>query len=67
MKKNEIKVDLLENLTNFLSDRKQRLVLNGQHSKLTNSEAGVPQGFIFESITYFDIFKWLTWQLNFES
>ena len=57
LKKNGIKVDLPDTLTNFLNDRKQRLVLNGQHSKLANIEAGVPQRFIFESPTFFDIFK----------
>ena len=30
-------------MTNFLNDRKQRVVLNGQHSKWENIEAGVPQ------------------------
>ena len=57
LKKNGINVDLLDTLTNFLNDRKQRLVFNGQHPKLANIEAGVPQGFIFESTTFFDIFK----------
>ena len=33
-------------MTNFLSDRKQRVVLNSQHSKWANIEAGVPQGSI---------------------
>ena len=54
---NGINVDLLDTLTNFLNDRKQRLVFNGQHPKLANIEAGVPQGFIFESTTFLDIFK----------
>ena len=31
LKKNEVKGNLLNTLTNFLNDRKQRVVLNGQH------------------------------------
>ena len=37
-----MKGNLLDTLTNALYDRKQRVVLNGQHSKWTNIEAGVP-------------------------
>ena len=46
LKQNGVKGNLLETLTNFLNDRKQRVVLNGQHSKWANIEAGVPQGSI---------------------
>ena len=42
MKQNGIKGNLLDTLTNALYDRKQRVVLNDQHSKWTNIEAGVP-------------------------
>ena len=31
LKQNGVKVNLLDTLTNFQSDRKQRKVLNGQH------------------------------------
>ena len=31
LKQNGVKGNLLETLTNFLNDRKQRVVLNGQH------------------------------------
>ena len=31
-------------MTDFLKDRKQRVVLNGQNSKWVNVEAEVPQG-----------------------
>ena len=31
-------------MTNFFIERKQRVVLNGQHSTWTNVQAGVPQG-----------------------
>ena len=37
---------MLETLTDFLKDRKQRDVLNGQNSSWANVEAGVPQGSI---------------------
>ena len=36
--------DLLDTLTNFLKERKKRVVPNGQYSTWTNAEAGVPQG-----------------------
>ena len=38
--------DLLNILTDFLKERKQRVVLNGQHSKWSNISACVPQGSI---------------------
>ena len=34
--------DLLDTLANFLKERKQRVVLNGQYSKWTNVEVGIP-------------------------
>ena len=44
MKQNGISGNLLNVITDFLYQRKQRAVLNGQHSSCTNIEAGVPQG-----------------------
>ena len=38
--------DLLNILIDFLKERKQRVVFNGQHSKWPNIYAGVPQGSI---------------------
>ena len=38
--------DLLSTLIDFLKERKQRVVLNGQHSRWSNDSAGVPQGSI---------------------
>ena len=35
--------DLLNILIDFLKERNQRVVLNGQHSKWSNISAGVPQ------------------------
>ena len=39
-------------MTNFLNDRKQRIVLNGQHSKWANIEAGFPQGSILGPLLF---------------
>ena len=52
LKQNGVKGNLLETLTNFLNDRKQRVVLNGQHSKWANIEAGVPQGSILGPLLF---------------
>ena len=46
LKLNSISGNLLDVITNFLYQRKQRVVLNGQHSSWTNVQAGVPQGSI---------------------
>ena len=46
LKQNGVAGDLLDTLTNFLKERKQKVVLNGQYSTWTNVEAGVPQGSI---------------------
>ena len=46
LKQNGISGDLLQILSDFLSNRKQRVVLNGQNSSWTNVHAGVPQGSI---------------------
>ena len=40
-------------MTNFLNDRKQRVVLNDQHSKWANIEVGVPpQGSILGPLLF---------------
>ena len=41
-----ISVNLLKILRDFLSERRQRLVLNGQAFKWTNVTAGIPKGSI---------------------
>ena len=46
LKHNGISGNLLETLTDFLKDRKQRVVLNGQNSSWANVEARFPQGSI---------------------
>ena len=52
LKQNGVKGNLLDTLTDFLNDRKQRVVSNGQHSKLRNIEAGVPQGSILGPLLF---------------
>ena len=44
LKRNGISGNHLNFITDFLYQRKQRVVLYGQHSSWTNVEAGVPQG-----------------------
>ena len=46
LKQNDISGNLLNVIIDFLYQRKQRVVLNGQHSSWTNVEAWVPKGSI---------------------
>ena len=46
LQENGISGNLLNVLKHFLTNRKQRVVLNGQSSSWTNVKAGVPQGSI---------------------
>ena len=52
MKQNGISGDLLQILYDFLSNRKQIVVLNGQNSPRTNVHAGVPQGSILGPLLF---------------
>ena len=49
---NGISGNLLNLLEDFLKERKQRAVLNGQVSTWTNINAGVPQGFILGPLLF---------------
>ena len=46
LKQNGVTGDLLNILTDFQKERKQTVVLNGQHSKWSNMSDGVPHGSI---------------------
>ena len=53
LKQNGISGNILNNIIDFLSFRKQRVVLNGQVSQWTNIEAAVPQGSILGPLLFF--------------
>ena len=52
LKQNAVAGNLLDTLTNFLKERKERVILNGQYSTWTNVEAGVPQGSILGPLLF---------------
>ena len=52
LKQNGVAGDLLDTLTNFLKERKERVILNGQYSTWTNVEAGVLQGSILGPLLF---------------
>ena len=52
LKQNGILDDLLNILSDFLRNRKQRVTLNGQSSSWTNVNAGVPQGCILGPLRF---------------
>ena len=51
-KRNGISGNLLSFLTDFLRNRKQRVILNGQSSSWANINAGVPQGSILGPLLF---------------
>ena len=52
LRQNGISGELLNILTDFLDNRTQRVILNGQYSSWAKVEAGVPQG-------SFNLYQWL--------
>ena len=52
LKRNGVTGDLLNILIDFLKERKQRAILNGQHSKRFNISARVPRGSIFGPLLF---------------
>ena len=50
---NGISGNLLNLLRDFLNERKQRVILNGQFSTRKNVSAGVPQGYILGPLLFF--------------
>ena len=50
LKQNGIKDKLLGLLTDFMKNRQQRVILNGQFSSWTKENAGLPQGSILEPL-----------------
>ena len=52
LSQNGISGNLFDLLSGFLSDRKQRVLLNGQTSEWRNATAGVPQGTILGPLLF---------------
>ena len=56
LKKNGVTGELSNILIDFLKERKQRVALNGLHSKWLNISAGAPQGSVFESLLFLNLY-----------
>ena len=52
LRQNGISSELLNTLADFLNNRTQRVILNGQYSSWAKVEAGVPQGSIFGPLLF---------------
>ena len=64
LKQNGISGNLLQIVSDFLSNRKQRTVLNGQNSSQTNVHTGVPQGSILGSLLFLIYISDLAYDLS---
>ena len=64
LKQNGISGNILNTTMNFLSFRKERVVLNGQISKWTSIEAGVPQGSILGPLLFLNYINELSDDLS---
>ena len=52
LEQNGISGNILKLFQNYLSNRKQRVVLNGSYSDLSSVESGVPQGSVLGSLLF---------------
>ena len=59
MKQNGISGSLLNVITDFLYQSKQRVVLNGQHSSWTNVQVGGPPGIYSWTIILSDLYQFV--------
>ena len=57
LEQNGISGNLLLLLTDFLKNRKQRVVLNGQVSSWADILAGIPQGSILGPLFFFNLYQ----------
>ena len=53
LKQNGVEGEILNILTSFLSNRKQRTIINGKMSSWRNTSAGVPQGSVLGPLSFF--------------
>ena len=56
LKKNGVTGELSNILIDFLKERKQRVALNRLHSKWSNISARAPQGSVFESLLFLNLY-----------
>ena len=57
LRQNGIFGEPLNTLTDFLDNRTQRVILNGQYSSWAKVEGGVPEGSILESLLFFNLYQ----------
>ena len=66
LRQNGTSGNLLNVITDFLYQRKKRVVLNGQQSPWNNVQAGIPQRSILGPFFLSDLYQWLIWWLDFK-